>query len=216
MWVIPKELSPEFIRRMNDILTLNAKPANNREPVICFDEKPVMLHDELRQPIPARPGHPLKRDFEYKRNGSAVLHVAVLPKQGQRLVMVTKRRTKREFSFFMRRLWKKFHHCQVIHLIMDNLNTHREKSLIDTFGQTLGHKIWRKFKIHYTPVHASWLNMAELELSALSRICLGKSRIPDLYSLKKRIVPGVKYRNRHSIKISWTFTKRDAKRVFKL
>lgn len=201
---------------MNKILELYEKPEDKRAPVICLDEKPFMLREELRAPLPMRSGHPAKRDYEYKRNGSAALHVAVLPKAGQRLASVTKRRTGREFALFMKNIYNKFKHCRTIHLVMDNLNTHTQKSLVRHLGPKLGDRIWRKFTVYYTPVHASWLNMAELELSALSRIAVHRERVPDVATLKARLMPCVRKRNRQKATIQWTFSKNDAKRVFKL
>jgi len=214
MWCVAK-IDNEYIRRMEDVLRVYNKPENKEEPVICLDEKPLVLHADVRPVQAGKSGVVKKRDSEYKRKGTANAFMAVLPKAGIRHVQVTERRTAKDFAKFLNKLAKKYIHAKKIHLIMDNLNTHKEKSLTDYYGKTRGSQIWKRFKVHFTPVHGSWLNMAELELSVLSRQALGNARIPDLEIMNNHLTAWQNARNKTKATIDWTFTNKDARRVFK-
>jgi len=215
MWCIP-EITLEYIVRMEDVLDIYAEKYNPDEPVICFDEKSVQLLKDCREPIPlSKSGSIRKVDSEYIRCGTANIFAAVEPKGGKHFTYVTKNRKGAAFAKVINRLANVYSHTKTIHLVMDNLNTHREKSLIDFYGEEKGKAIWNRFTIHHTPKHGSWLNQAELELSIISRQCLGKSRIDDIDSLSKKIRAWNKIVNREKLKIKWKFTTKDARTKFK-
>jgi len=198
---------------MEDILDQYEKPASDREPVICLDEQPIQLLEDSRPSEAARPGHPAKQDYEYQRRGTCSAFVAVEPKRGQRLVQVQKHRKKADFARFVRDVLQQHPHAKTIHLVLDNLNTHKPASLMETFGAEKAEKLLQRIEWHYTPKHASWLNMAEIELSALTRQCMAR-RIPSLEETRKQIRAWSKDRNRKKICIQWKFKKADAKNVF--
>lgn len=215
MWCVPT-LTPEFIERMEDILDLYAKPYDAKEPVICFDEKSKQLLKDTRPIQQTKPGKPRQRDYEYERNGTRNIFMAVEPKGGRRETTVTKRRTKKDFAREIARIitlprYRAAHH---IHVVLDNLNTHFVASFIETFGRQKARRLLRRIRFHYTPKHASWLNMAEIELSIVSRQTLG-GRIPDEDALNGRIRLWRNKRNRAGATIKWKFTKDDARKIFK-
>lgn len=215
MWCIPK-VDEMFIKRMEDVLTLYAKPYNPAEPVICFDEKSKQLLQDIRTRIHCKEGISAKRDYEYKRNGTRNIFIAVEPKGGYREAIITKRRTKKDFAHEIKRLAElpRYQQAKTIHLVLDNLNTHFEGSFIETFGKKESQYILDRLMFHYTPKHASWLNMAEIELSILSRQALS-GRIPNVATLEGRTARWQEKRNRNSATIQWKFTKEDARKIFK-
>jgi len=215
MWVIPK-LTPEFIERMEDVLDLYAKPYDPSEPVLCFDEKSKQLLEDTRTPIPAGPNHLRKNDYTYKRNGVRNIFLAVEPKGGYRQVQETARRTRQYFAHEIDRLLKlpRYRISKTIHLVCDNLNTHNEKSFTQTFTEKKARRILSRIRFHYTPKHASWLDMAEIELSILERQCL-KKRIPTQEVLSQEIALWQQRRNRAHATIHWKFTIQDARKAFK-
>jgi transposase len=214
MWCIPK-LTEEYIERMEDLLDLYHKPYDATEPVVCFDEKSTQLLADTRPPQPTTTTRARKRDYEYKRNGTRNIFVAVEPKGGKRRTKVTKRRTKKDFADAIRQLIvNQYPRARTIHLVMDNLNTHYKKSLIETFGEAAADRLWSRLTVHYTPKHASWLNMAEIEIGILSRQAL-KKRLEDERRLKQETAAWERHRNRAGAIIAWTFTKKDARAVFK-
>ena len=169
MWCIGR-ITTEYRERMYDLLGLYAKPYDPTEPVICLDEKSKQLLEQTRRPIPAAPRQVAKEDYEYKRAGTRNLFVAVEPKAGHREVEVTRRRTKPDFVAFVQYLAQEVYaQARKIHLVMDNLNTHFRASFEETMGSEAAAGFLARLEFHYTPKHASWLNMAEIELSALSR-----------------------------------------------
>lgn len=213
MWCIP-EINDQFIECMEDILALYEVPYNPCEPVICFDEKSIQLLKDKRPGMPTQPYKPRRKDYEYKRNGTRNLFVVVEPKRGYRNVTITKRRTKQDFAHEIHRLAIiQYKNAQRIHIVLDNLNTHFEKSLIETFGIRRTNALMRRIQFHYTPVHASWLNMAEIEVSILSRQCL-RRRIPTEIELHTIIGAWQKRRNQQGVKIHWKFTQTDARKAF--
>ena len=215
MWCIP-EISPEYIERMEDVLDIYEKTYNLEEPVICFDEKSVQLLKDCREPIPLnKSGGIRKVDSEYIRCGTANIFAAVEPKGGKHFTYVTANRKGAAFAKIINRIANIYSQAKTIHLVMDNLNTHRLKSLTDFYGEEKGKEIWNRFTIHYTPKHGSWLNQAELELSILSRQCLGKSRTDDIDSLSKKIRAWNKTVNKNKLKIKWKFTTNEARTKFK-
>jgi len=175
MWCI-QEITEEYRTRMYRILELYKEAYDPLQPVVCMDEKSKQLLEDSRKPIKARPGSLEKYDYEYKRNGTCNLFVAVVPKGGIHLIKVTDIRTKEDFAYFIEDLIEKhFPNVNFIQLVLDNLNTHFESSLIETFGKRKAKKLLKKIRFIYTPKHASWLNMAEIEINLLDRELLLRS-----------------------------------------
>ena len=174
MWCIG-ELTEEYRARMYALLELHARPISKAEPVICIDEKSLQLIGHSREPLPMTQYNPTKQDYEYVRNGTTNLFVAVEPKAGQRIVSVTERRGKIDFVAFIDELVTgAYAKARRIHLVLDNLNTHFRKCFDDVLGNRAAAKLLRRVQFHYTPKHASWLNMAEIEIGILSRQCLDR------------------------------------------
>jgi transposase len=197
---------------MEDLLDLYAEPFDPTRPVVGFDESSKQLVAETRVPLPLEPGHPERFDTEYARNGTANLFLFVQPRGGWRHVEVTERRTKDDFARQMQALVDRhFPDATVIRIVMDNLNTHTPAALYETFAPEEARRILRKLQFHYTPVHGSWLNMAELEFSMLSRQCLGR-RIPDRDTLTTEVAAWETARNEQRATITWQFTVDDARR----
>ena len=213
MWCIP-ELNEEYIEKMEDVLGTYEQPYNPAEPVVCLDEKPVTLHAEVRPPSPAEPGREARRDSEYKRCGTANIFCAVEPKAGRHFTFATPDRSAVQFAGVAFDLAMRYPDATTIHLVMDNLNIHRRKSLTDLFGEEIGGEVWDRFTIHYTPTHGSWLNQAEIEIGLLSRQCLGTRRIPDLKTLDKEVRGWNRDVNRRRTRINWKFDRRTARRKF--
>lgn len=215
MWCIPKIDTP-FQERMEAILELYERPYNPQEPVVCFDEKSKQLLEDARPALQAKRGKVLRRDYSYKRNGTRNLFMSVEPKAGHREVVVTHKRKKTDFACEMKRLAEKvYQSAQRIHIVLDNLNTHFTKSLQETFGEKITKQLMKRIEFHYTPKHASWLNMAEIELSILERQSL-KGRIPTEVELRRKVVAWRRERNRQRAKIQWRFTRKKARRTFNL
>ena len=213
MWCIP-ELDKEFIHRMEDVLDIYERPRDEKFPVICIDEKPIQLLEDKIEPKPLGEGKPKRIDYEYERNGTANIFMSVEPKQGDFHAKVTENRKADEFAKFLSQTEKKYPAAEKIILIMDNLNTHKEKSLIDFYGDEEGRRIWNRFEVHHTPKHASWLNQAEIAIGMYSRQCLGNRRIGDIVDLRKKTNAWVKAINSKNITIEWKFTKTKAKEKF--
>jgi len=211
MWCVA-ELSEEYIRRMEDVLKLYEKPLSEEEPVVCIDEKPVVLHQDTRARLPARPGRLARRDYEYKRCGTANVFCGVEPKAGRHFLKPTPTRSAAEFADYLFEMVARYPHARTIHLVLDNLNTHGRKSLSERYGEKLGGLLWEQFTIHYTPKHGSWLNQAEIEVSLLSRLCLGQRRIPDLATLRSEVCACGRRLNRDRTTIAWNFTRKQARR----
>jgi transposase len=212
-WCVP-DLDDEFIERMEDVLAVYERNYRPAYPVVCIDEKPIQLLEDTRPPSGIAPGEIKKVDFEYKRKGTANVFCAVEPLQGIYVNKVTETRTGAEFAKFLASIERKYPDAKKIILVMDNLNTHREKSLIDFYGEEQGRAIWSRFEVHYTPIHGSWLNQAEIAINMYSRQSLGRTRIPDLESLKKRTKAWVNYINAKKVIINWQFTQADAREKF--
>ena len=213
MWCVA-ELDEEYIRKMENVLAVYEKPYDATEPVVCLDEKPVSLHADVRPPQAATPGKIAKRDNEYKRCGTANVFCAVEPKAGRHFTKPTPTRSAAEFAQVIAHLAVSYPAARTIHLVMDNLNIHCQKSLTDYYGGIAGRYFWNRFTIHYTSKHGSWLNQAEIEISLFSRQCLGTRRIPDLTSLRKQGRAWNGRMNRLRTKIKWQFSRKDARRKF--
>jgi hypothetical protein len=200
---------------MMDILEVYERPYNPNCPVVCFDEKNKQLLGKIREDLPVRPGKARRKDYEYKRNGTVNLFVSVEPKGKKRTIKVTKRRTKVDFAKEIKRLvTKTYKKAQRLIMVLDNLNTHREKAIREVLGEE-AEKILKKIEFHYTPNHASWLNMAEIEISALTTQCL-RQMIPTLQETQRQTAAWVKDRNQKEVGINWTFTRTKARQKFKL
>jgi len=200
---------------MEDVLAIYEKPHNASEPVICLDEKPISLHADVRLPRPLKPGKPARPDNEYKRCGTANVFGAVEPKAGRHFTVATADRCAYQFAQVVRAIADRYVSARTIHLVMDNLNIHCRKSLVDYFGEQQGGELWDRFTVHYTPKHGSWLNQAEIELSLYSRQCLGKRRIPDLGMLQRETRAWTRKANRKRTKIDWQFTRKKARKLFR-
>ncbi len=211
MWCIGV-LTEEYRRRMYDVLELYAQPYRAREPVICIDEKSKQLIRDSRAPLPMKPGRPGKCDYEYVRQGTCNVFVAVEPKAGRRTIEVTERRTKPEFVGFVRQLLERtYASAQKVHLVLDNLNTHFRSCFEEVLGRSAAHALLRRVQFHHTPKHASWLNMAEIEISILERQCLGR-RLMDRACARRELNAWERRRNAEGRGIDWTFTRQDADR----
>lgn len=195
---------------MYHILELYAKPYDPKRPMICMDEKSKQLLAHTRPALPMKPGKVRKEDYEYERKGTRNIFLAVEPKAGKRCAKVTKRRQKPDFAKFTTELSETtYRDADHLDIVADNLNTHFEKSFVETFGPEHAKEILSRITFHYTPKHASWLNMAEIEIGILDRQCLGK-RMESEPMLKREVRAWQKRRNRAKEKIEWTFTKQVA------
>ena len=212
MWCVA-ELDEQSIARMEDVLAVYEKPLSAREPVVCIDEKPVVLHQDTRTPIPMRPGRVARRDYEYKRCGTANVFCGVEPKVGRHFTKVTPTRCSAEFADYLLKIAVSYPAADTIHLVMDNLSTHTQKALVERFGDTAGTWLWDRFTVHYTPKHGSWLNQAEMEVGMFSRLCLGKRRIGDIAVLRKEARAWNRRVNKDKATIQWKFTRRQARKT---
>lgn len=202
----------DFVWRMEDVLDLYAEPHDPARPTVCFDETSKQLVAETRTPLPMEPGKPERVDYEYERRGTANLFLVTEPLRGWRHVDVTDRRTKHDFAQQMRDLVDRhFPNADRIRVVLDNLNTHTPGSLYEAFAPEEARRILRKLEFHYTPVHGSWLNMAELEFSMLSRQCLDR-RIGSRGLLSSEVAAWENARNEQRATIRWQFTVHDARR----
>jgi len=196
---------------MEEVLDLYARPFNPKEPVVGFDETSKQLVQETRVPRAAAPGEPARFDDEYRRNGVANLFVWFQPLAGRRHLTVTEQRTKREVAHQMKEMVDvHFALAEKIHVVLDNRNTHTPAALYETFPPAEAKRIVDRLVFHYTPKHASWLNVAELELAALTRQCLSR-RIPDRETLSREIAAWEEPRNEQRTMAWWRFTVADAR-----
>ena len=209
------ELDGPYIDSMENTLTIYEKPYNPAEPVVCLDEKPVSLHADVRPPSPVKPGKPAKQDNEYERRGTANIFGVVEPKTGRHFTTATPDRSGNEFARVVKRVVEAYPVAETIHLVMDNLNIHGRNSLVKCFGKKKGGALWDRLTVHYTPLHGSWLNQAEIELSLVSRQCLGTRRFADLARLQREVKAWNRQANRKRTKINWQFTRKKARELFK-
>ena len=196
-------MSADFVAHMEDVLDLYAEPYDPQRPVVCFDETSTQLLAETRPALPPRPGVPLRQDYEYRREGTRNLFLACEPLAGWRQVAVTERRTMQDFARRMRWLANEaYPEAEVIRVVLDNLNTHRRASLYETFPAEEARRIARRLEFHYTPKHGSWLNMAEIEFSVLSRSCLAAPQRGGPLPGNRRPGSGTQRRpNRHQLAV---------------
>ena len=190
---------------MEHLLALYARPYNPAEPVVCFDERPCFLIGETLIPLPMKQGQPKRAHYEYEKHGSCVLMIAVEPLSGRRFARVFKQRRKQDYAEFMKELAVQYPQAERIHLVQDNLNTHHAGSFYEHYDAETACALEQFYQFHYTPKGASWLNMAEIELSAIVRQCLSR-RIASQQVLEREVVALIKERNAKRIKIRWQFS----------
>jgi len=196
---------------MEDILDIYQSSYDPKHPIVCFDERPKQLIGETRQTIDAVPGRLKRYDYEYKRNGVANLFMMFEPLGNKRYVQVTEHRTKKELAWCWQELVdQRYPEADKIILVVDNLNIHKKSALYEVFEPTEAKRIASKLEIHYTPKHGSWLNMAEIEISILSRQCLAE-RMENITKLKSEVTSWATKRNTLDSKINWQFTTADAR-----
>ena len=196
---------------MEDVLAVYTRPYDASRPLICMDEGAKTLQAQKHDPLPMQEGKVEREDYEYEREGFAHVFIAVEPIVVKRIVQARARRTKADWAYFMRELIEvHYPHAEKLVVVMDNLNTHSPASFYEVFKPEEAWRLSQKLEIHHTPLHGSWLNMAEIELSVLARQALS-GRIPTLQALQERIAAWQERRNQRQTTISWRFTTADAR-----
>jgi hypothetical protein len=209
--VLPKEANADYVCAMEDVLEVYTRPYDPDRPVVCLDEASKQLVADVTPPLSMQAGQPARQDYEYERCGTANLFMVFEPLAGQRHVKVTDQRTSADLAVVLRELADVTYAAAAkIVLVMDNLNTHKLAVLYQVYPPEEARRLCERFEIHYTPKHASWLNMAETELSVLSRQCLDR-RLADPDLLKREIAAWQEKRNRARVKVDWQFTTTDAR-----
>ncbi len=199
---------------MEEVLSLYERPYDSKRPVICFDERPCQLIGQVVVPLPMKPGKVFRQDYHYRRNGTCVAMLAYQPLAGRRFTSIRQQKTKKDYALFMEELARAYPEAEKIILVQDNLNTHNPSSFYETFSSEKAFELTQRFEMRYTPKKASWLNMAEIELSALSKQCLDR-RLGDIETFAGEVEAWSRERNRERITVSWQFTKNDAREKFK-
>jgi hypothetical protein len=209
MWVVA-DLDEDYIAKMEEVLKTYEQPYDSQEPVVCQSRCTPMFVPLLR---PDRGG---KRDAITNINAAArpMFFCAVEPKAGRHFTFPTSDRSAFEFAQVAVKLALAYPAAKTIHLVMDNLNIHSQKSLTNVFGAEMAAEVWNRFTVHYTPTHGSWLNQAEIEIGIFARQCLGNRRIPDLQTLHREAKAWNRRTNRHCVKIAWQFDRKTARRKF--
>jgi transposase len=223
-WCIPKENDPHFVAHMEDILGIYQRPYNPKIPVICMDEKPIQLLDEIRERVNAKPlrfdpdtgiiknGELEKIDYQYERCGVASIFVFCEPLKGWRYVVALKRRTKVDFAVMVNKISDEFYpNTDNIILIADNLNTHNISSFYEAYPPQTAYRLAQKFEFHYTPIHGSWLNIAECELSSIALQALGNKRVNSVDLLNEILIDWQVDRNLRQKGVNWQFTNDNAR-----
>lgn len=195
---------------MEKILEVYKRPYDQCFPVVCMDESPKQLIGEVKTPIAAKPGSPVKYDYEYKRNGVCNIFMACEPLAGKRLVKVTEKKTKIDWAYFLEDIAELYPDAERITLVMDNLNTHTPGSLYEAFQPAKAKQLWDRYDFVFTPKHGSWLNMAEIELNVITGQCLNR-RIDNIEEVRKEAAAWQQYRNNKDSKVNWRFTTDDAR-----
>ena len=209
--MIPPLANAAFVCAMEDVLEVYTRSYDPARPVVCLDEISKQLVAETRTPLPAEPGQPERVDYEYERCGTANLFLTSEPLAGHRHVTVTEQRTAVDFAKEVRDLLEvRYPQAERVVLVMDNLNTHKPAALYQAFEPAVARSLIERLEIHYTPKHGSWLNLAEIELSVLSRQCLDR-RIPDADTLTQEIAAWEQARNANARPVNWRFTTPDAR-----
>lgn len=178
------------------------------------NEKPVVLHADVRPPRPMRPGRIARRDCHYQRRGTANVFCGVQPKAGRHFTRTTPNRSSPEFADYLVEIAASYPEADPIHPLMDNLSSHTRKALVDRFGEKIGGRLWERFTVHYTPKHGRWLNQAEIEISLFGRQCLGQRRITTLDDLRRQARAWNRIMNCDSVTINWQFTRTKARQQF--
>ncbi len=196
---------------MEAVLDLYEEPYDARYPLVCMDETSKQLVSDVQPPLPPQPGQIARQDYEYERHGTSNLFLWFEPLQSRRHVQVTDQRTAVDWAHFMKDLAETHYpDAEKIVVVLDNLNTHGSGSFYEAFAPEEAKRLAARFDFHYTPKHGSWLNMAEIELSALSRMCLDQ-RIPDKSALTRAVSAWESERNAQSVTVEWRFTTQDAR-----
>jgi DDE superfamily endonuclease len=203
-------MTSDFIWHMEDVLDLYEQPYDPKRPVICFDERPCQLIDDAIIPILIKPGSSKKEHYEYVRNGTCCIFLAFEPHAGKRMIRVKERRTKADYADFMKTLANQYPDAETIMLVQDNLNTHTAGSFYETLPPAEAFELAKRFEYHFTPKKGSWLNMAEIELSALSKQCLDR-RIPNIEMLAGEVSAWEHERNAVRATVRWKFNKCNAR-----
>ena len=213
--MIPPKADHHFVYHMEDVLDLYHQPYDPSNPVVCFDETSKQLTADVREPIPAVPGREARYDYEYKRKGVRNLFIFFEPLRGWRHLKVTERRTAVDWAMCMKQLLDEFYpQAQKVRLVLDNLSIHHPALLYQAFEPKEAKRLIARLEFHYTPNHASWLNMAETEFSTLARQCLNR-RIPDAPMLQRELEAWTRSRNVAQSKVNWRFTTQDARTKLK-
>ena len=208
---MPGPPSARFVRNLEDVLDLYAQPKDPDRPLVCFDETSKALHEHFRPPTPPRPGQPARYDYQYERMGTCNLFLCSAPLLGWRAVTVRTRRTAVDCAHVLRELVDvHFPEADKIVLVCDNLNTHTPKSLYKAFDKETAKRLAARLEWHYTPPHGSWLNMAECELSVLTRQCLNR-RFPEQAQVAAEVAAWCRYRNAQARPVKWQCTTADAR-----
>ncbi len=209
--MIPPKHDGEFVAAMEDVLDVYQQPYDPAAPVVCMDETSKQLVGEVRRPVPPAPGRPARVDYEYERQGTANIFLFTEPLQGWRWTSVTQQRARRDWAQAVRTLLDvHYPAAKVVRLVMDNLNTHTIGSLYEAFEPEEARRLAVRLEIHHTPKHGSWLNIAEIELRALSQQCLNR-RLPKRADLRREVAAWNKTRNESSVGVRWRFTAPDAR-----
>lgn len=203
-------MDSKFIAQMEKVLSTYELPYNEEYPVISFDERPCQLIDNIVEPIGPAPGMDKKIDYAYRRNGVCAVLMAIEPLTGKRIVEVVERRTKKEYTEFMQKVSKAYPKAKKIKLVQDNLNTHSPSSFYANLAPDKAFALMERFEMIFTPRKASWLNIIEIEFSALSRQCLDR-RIGKLEELTNEVLHWTEERNQKKVKITWQFTRKKAR-----
>ena len=195
---------------MEQVLDVYKRPYDERFPVVCMDESPRQLIDEVKVPVPCAVGRVARYDYEYKRCGVCNVFMANEPLAGKRIVEVTERKTKQDWAVFIDKIAAQYQYAEKITLVMDNLNTHKAASLYEAFNPEKAKELWDRFEFIYTPKHGSWLNMAEIELNVLIGQCLNR-RIAQIETVRSEVKAWELQRNQRKASINWRFTTKDAR-----
>ncbi len=215
-WVIPPQANCEFVACMENVLDIYAKPYNKSVPVICMDEQPIQLLNEVRQAIPATTAHPRRVDYEYERAGTASIFMFTEPLSGYRKVSVRPHRTKVDWAIEMEELCRtQYAHAEKIILVSDNLNTHTRGAFYEIFCAEKAREIVKRVDFQHTPKHGSWLNVAESELSAMTRQCLKNRRFATIEALCEQVQAWADKINKKQRGVDWQFTIDDARHKLK-
>jgi hypothetical protein len=210
-WCIPPKANADFVCCMEDVLDVYKRPYDPKRPQVCMDETTKQLLADGQEPLPAKPGHPERYDYEYEREGVANLFMFFEPLAGKRHIKVTDRRTKKDWAEAMRELSDIYYpNAEIIVVVLDNLNTHSPASFYEAFEPEEARRLVNRFEFHHTPKHGSWLNMAEIEFSVLARQCLA-GRIPNKEIFSSEVTAWEVERNTLVVKVHWRFTTADAR-----